>query len=305
MLAGATLCVTSAVSIFAWILPMEKFIDIEKIIAGKNPRLLKWMPGFLLRYVKRILHETDVNEFMAAHGNLRGLDFVNKVLSEFHTTIVVKGLENLPEQGGFYVASNHPLGGFDGLALIHAVAKKRKDVLFLVNDILLNIKSLEELFVPVNKHGTQYALAKIENAYRSEHAVLIFPAGLVSRRQKGKIRDLEWKKSFISKAVQFDKPVVPAYIDGKNSRRFYNIALWRKWFGIKANIEMFYLADEMFRQRNKTITIIFDKPVNPAVFDSGKSHREWAAEMKEHVYLLGKGKPGPFTNKHADNKARH
>jgi 1-acyl-sn-glycerol-3-phosphate acyltransferase len=278
---------------------VEKFIDIEKVIASKNPRLLKWMPGFLLRYVKRILHEADVNAFMRAHGHHRGVDFATTVLSEFHTTVIVKGLEHLPEHGGFIVASNHPLGGFDGLALIAAVAEKRKDIRFLVNDLLLNFKNLEEIFIPVNKHGSQYAFERIEQTYRSEHAILIFPAGLVSRKQDGKIRDLEWKKSFISKATQYQKPVVPAFIDGKNSSFFYNLALFRKKLGIKANLEMFYLGDEMYKQQNKTITIIFDKPVNPAVFDNSKSHREWAALMKEHVYSLGEGKPGPFTNKNS------
>ncbi|HEU4719528.1 MAG TPA: glycerol acyltransferase, partial [Bacteroidia bacterium] len=161
-----------------------------------------------------------------------------------------------------------------------------------------NLTMLNELFVPVNKHGTQHAIEKIEQVYRSDHAVLIFPAGLVSRKQSGKIMDLEWKKSFISKSVQYHRNIIPTYVDGKNSAFFYNLALWRKRLGIKANIEMFYLADEMFRQKNKTITIIFDKPVSPHVFDRSKSHRDWAQEMKKHVYAIGRGEPGPFTLNH-------
>lgn len=273
----------------------EKFIDVEKIIAAKNPKLLKWLPGFVLRYVKRILHEDDINAFFAKHGHRRGLDFVDTVLSEFHTTVEVRGLEHIPEHGGFILAANHPLGGFDGLALMQAVAKKRKDIRFLVNDILLHLKTLDDLFVPVNKHGSQHAISLIEQTYRSEHAVVIFPAGLVSRKQQGKIMDLEWRKSFISKAVQYNKAVIPAFIEGKNSGWFYNLALWRKRFGIKANIEMFYLADEMFKQRNKTITITFGQPVPPSAFTKEKSHREWAAQVKAHVYALGEGKPGPFS----------
>ncbi len=280
----------------------EKKIDVEKIIREKNPRLLKWLPGFLLRYIKRILHEKDVNSFFMEHGHLRGLHFVNKVLSEFNTKIEVKGLENIPEYGGFILASNHPLGGFDGLALMQAVAHKRKDIQFLVNDILLMLGTMDELFIPVNKHGSQYAISKIEETYKSENAVLVFPAGLVSRKQNGKVQDLEWKKSFIAKSIQYNKSIVPAYIDGKNSRFFYNLALWRKRLGIKANLEMFYLADEMYQQQNKTITIIFDKPVHPSRFDTGKSHRELAQLMKEHVYALGEGKPGPFTD--SDNHLR-
>lgn len=273
----------------------DQFIDIEKIIREKNPRLLKWMPGFLLRYFKRILHEKDVNDFMAAHGHLRKLDFVHTVLSEFDTKIIAKGLENIPDTGGFIIAANHPLGGFDGLALMEAVAKKREDIQFLVNDILFTLGTMDELFIPVNKHGSQGASTKIEAAYKSENAVLIFPAGLVSRKQEGKVMDLEWKKSFITKAIQYDKPVVPTYIDGKNSSFFYNLSLWRKRLGIKANIEMFYLVDEMYRQQHKTITITFGKPVQPSVLDQQKSPRELAALMKKHVYALGEGKPGPLS----------
>lgn len=273
----------------------DKFVDIEKIIGSKNPRLLKWMPGFVLRYIKRILHEDDVNAFMREHGHLRDLDFVAKVMEVFNTKVVVKGLENLPTEGGFILAANHPLGGFDGLALMQAVGQRRKDIRFLVNDILLSFGTMDDLFVPVNKHGSQYGKSKIEEAYSSEHAVLIFPAGLVSRKNDGVIRDLDWKKSFIVKAQQYKKAVVPCFIDGKNSSWFYNLSLWRRRLGIKANLEMFYLGDEMFRQRGQTITITFDQPIPSSKFDSSKLPVKWAAQMKDHVYALGAGKKGPFS----------
>lgn len=273
----------------------DQFIDIEKVIASKNPNLLKWMPGFLLRYIKRILHEKEVNEFMRQNGHLRDLEFIDSVLTTFNTKVITKGLENIPEEGGFILASNHPLGGFDGLALMQAVSRRRKDIRFLVNDILLSFKTMDDLFVPINKHGSQHSLGKIEEAYQSEKAVLIFPAGLVSRKQSGLIRDLEWKKSFIAKSLQYRKSIIPTFIDGKNSAFFYNLAMWRKRLGIKANIEMFYLLDEMYKQRNRTITIIFGQPVPPDVFNNSKSHKEWASLMKDHVYQIGEGKTTPFT----------
>lgn len=272
-----------------------KFVDIEKIIGSKNPRLLKWMPGFVLRYIKRILHEDYVNGFMKEHGHLRDLDFVHKVMEVFNTKVVVKGLEHIPAEGGFILASNHPLGGFDGLALMKAVGMKRKDIRFLVNDILLSLGTMDSLFVAVNKHGSQFAKAKIEEAYASDHAVLIFPAGLVSRKNDGMIKDLDWKKSFIVKSLQYKKPVVPCFIEGRNSSWFYNLSLWRRRFRIKANIEMFYLVDEMYRQRDQTITIIFDAPVPCNKFDSSRTPIQWAAQMKEHIYALSAGKKGPFS----------
>jgi 1-acyl-sn-glycerol-3-phosphate acyltransferase len=272
----------------------QKFVDVEKIIGSKNPRLLKWMPGFLLRYIKRILHEDEVNDFMAKHGQLRDFDFIREVLDFMGVKVEVKGLENIPETGGFILAANHPLGGLDGMALMMAVGKKRKDIQFLVNDILLSFGTMDNLFVPVNKHGSQHAKEKIEKAYASGQAVLIFPAGLVSRKNNGMIRDLEWKKSFIVKAQQYKKEIIPCFIDGKNSNWFYNLSLWRRRFGIKANIEMFYLGDEMFRQRDHTITIIFDKPVPSSRFTHAHNPKQWAAKMKEHVYNLGAGKKGLF-----------
>jgi putative hemolysin len=264
----------------------EKFIDVEKIIASKNPGLLKWLPGFVLRWIKRVLHEDELNAFHKAHGHLRNHEFLAKMLSEFDVKVELRGLEHIPANGGFIIAANHPLGGFDGIALMHAVGAVRKDQRFLVNDILMNLTMLQDLFVPVNKHGSQHAADKIEEAYASENAVLVFPAGLVSRKTKEGIRDLDWKRSFIRKSVQYNKVVIPTYIYGRNTSWFYNLALWRKRLGIKANIEMFYLADEMLKQRGKTITIIFGRPIASSTFDSGKSAHHWADYVKSIVYAM-------------------
>lgn len=273
----------------------KKFLDVEKVIGSKNPRLLKWIPGFILRWIKKVLHEKDMNDFMRVHGHLRDFDFIRKVITEFHVTIKLEGIENIPTSGGFILASNHPLGGFDGLALMDAVGNVRKDIRFLVNDILLSFGTMDDLFVPINKHGAQGFIDKIEEAYASEKAVLIFPAGLVSRKQPPHgVLDLEWKKSFISKATQYQKNVVPTYIRGSNTRFFYNLALWRKRLGIKANIEMFWLADEMYKQQGKTITIIFGQPIPYETFDKRHSPRGWANAVKHYVYAMGAGHTEPF-----------
>ena len=171
---------------------------------------------------------------------------------------------------------------------MHALGKYRQDIKFIVNDILLNIKNLEPLFVGVNKHGGQgrRGMEQLEEAYAQDHALLVFPAGLVSRKRKGKIEDLEWKKSFISKAKKHEKDIVPVYIDGKNSSFFYNFARFREFLGIKTNIEMFYLADEMFAQKNKKVTICIGKPISYPYFEGSKSDKQWAEEMKQLVYNL-------------------
>ena len=268
--------------------PKKKHIDIEEVIRSKNPRLLKVLPRFLKNYLKKVLHENDMNLFLDEHGDRTGMDFGNKVLQEMGVMVHVKGLENIPSSGGLVVASNHPLGGLDALALLQMLSKKRTDFKFIVNDILTQFKNLQDLFIGVNKHGTTavQSLAEIDKQYASESVTLIFPAGLVSRKQKGVVRDLEWKKSFITKAKKHKRNIMPVFIEASNSKGFYNLAMWRKRFGIKANIEMLYLIDEMYRQKNKSITIVFGKVLPYELFDKQHTDMEWAQKMKEHVYAI-------------------
>ncbi len=270
----------------------QEFIDIDQIIKKKSKTLYRLTPGFLIRYLKRIIHQDEVNDVLENYQDKMGLDFIECLLTErFPVDIEVKNPEFIPEKGRYIIASNHPLGGFDGLALMHVVGKRRKDIKFIVNDILLELKNLKELFVPVNKHGrnTQESVKIIDSLYRSDQLVLVFPAGLVSRRQKGRIEDLEWKKSFISKAVRYKRDIIPVHIQGRNSDFFYKFALIRKKLGLKFNIEMLYLPDEMFRQKDKKIVITFGKPIPYTNFTKEKTHHEWAQDLKSHVYSLPDG----------------
>lgn len=270
----------------------EKFIDIEKTIASKNPALLKFLPKFLIRYIKRVIHVDEINDAISRNQHLFHLDFVDAAVKEFGVKIKTVGEENIPAKGGVLIVGNHPLGGLDGIALMKVVGSHRKDIHFLVNDILMAVKNYGSLFIPVNKHGRNSPeyMANIEKGYSSEECLIIFPAGLVSRRQKGGIiKDLEWKKSFITKAIKYKKNIVPVFIDGRNSDFFYNLAYWRKKIGIKANIEMFYLPDEMYRQKDKTLTFIFGEPVSYETFTPDKRDEYWAEMMKEHVYALASG----------------
>lgn len=262
-------------------------IDIEKVIHNKNPRLAKALPGFISRYLKKILHQTDINKSLEANKNVNGLDFVRNILKEFNAKINVAGLENLPETGRFIIASNHPLGGLDGLALMHVAGKVRKDIVFPVNDFLLNLPNLQNLFIPINKHGKNIEnLDKLENAFNSDKLILYFPAGLCSRKTKGQICDLEWKKTFITKAIKYNRDIIPVYIDAENSKFFYRLANFRKAIGIKSNIEMLYLVDEMYKQYNKNINIILGEKISVSEFTKEKKNKEWAAYVKQKSYSL-------------------
>jgi len=268
----------------------ENFIDIEKVIASKSPKLLKYLPSFILNYLKRILHEDQLNAIIYKNREAMGSDFATAVLEGFQAKINVINPHLIPTTERYIIASNHPLGGMDGMALISVVGNVRKDVVFPVNDLLLFLPNLKPIFIPVNKVGNNTAQnAKIfQETFSSEKIILYFPAGLCSRKISGNIMDLEWKKTFIAKAKEFQRDVIPVYIDGRNSNFFYNLSNLRKKLGIKANIEMLYLVDEMFNQKGKNINVIFGEPISYKTFDKSKSDKKWAEYMKQIVYDLGK-----------------
>jgi putative hemolysin len=263
-------------------------IDVEQVLYSKNPALRKVVPGFIIRYLKRIVHQDELNEFLKLNGHLKDAEFIEAGLEFFKISYKVYRKENIPASGRYIFVSNHPLGGLDGLVFIYELSKYFNDLKFPVNDILMNITNLSGIFLPVNKHGAQdrEAARKIEEAYASDSQILYYPAGLCSRKKKGIIRDLQWHKSFISKSIQYKRDVVPAYFSGRNSNFFYNLSNFRNFLGIKANIEMLYLVDELFRQKGKEIDLIFGKAIPWQTFDHSKTTPEWAEWVKEKSYEL-------------------
>jgi 1-acyl-sn-glycerol-3-phosphate acyltransferase len=264
-------------------------IDVEKVLDSKNPGLRKRIPAFIISYLKRIVHQEEINAFLREFGNLKDSEFIEAGLRQFEITYKVYGRENLPGVEGRYIfVSNHPLGGLDGLVFIYELSKYYNNIKFPVNDILTNIENLSGIFLPINKHGSQgrEAALKLEEAYSSDCQMLYFPAGLCSRKRRGIIKDLQWQKSFISKAVRHKRDIVPAFFSGRNSNFFYNLANIRKLTGIQANIEMLYLADEMFRQKNKKILLAFGKPIPWQTFDRTRNSLQWADWIRSRSYEL-------------------
>ncbi len=270
-----------------------EYVDIRKAFYSKNPRLAMLLPGFVFRYIERIAHQEYINGFLNLHGHKTGIPFVHAIIDYFGITVDIQGEGNIPSGGRYIFAANHPLGGFDGIVLMHILSKYYDSRLkFLVNDILMNIKNLRPLFIPVNKHGGQsrQALEEMEKTYASDEQVLTFPAGLVSRKVNGRVMDLKWHRNFIRKAVQYQRDVIPVHVSGRNSNFFYNLANLRKALGIKANIEMFYLMDETYKHRGDHLVVHFGKPLSYKLFDSGKTPEEWAYQVKQIVYETG-GRP--------------
>lgn len=238
---------------------MEKFVDVRRLIEGKNPKLLKILPGFVIRWVEKVIHQEDVNEFMNTHKDDDLYSFCEGVVKKFELDLNISGTENIPkEPTPIIFAANHPLGGMDAITIIHLLKDIRPDIKFIVNDLLMAVTNLRERFVGVNKVGKNAveSLQKVEDQFANGTATFIFPAGLVSRKIKGEIRDLEWKKTFVAKAKKYKIPVIPVYIGGGLTNRFYRLANFRKFLGLKFNIEMFFLVDELFKQKNMKIDIL-------------------------------------------------
>lgn len=275
----------------------RNFIDIEKVIASKSEKLARGLPGFIIRYLKRILHQDEINEFLYNNRNKYGIDFVNAVLDYFDINVNVNGFENLPAEGRYVLVSNHPLGGLDGMALMSTISSKRNDFVFPVNDLLLFVPNVRDLFVPINKHGKNVDnIRTFDDAFASDKLILYFPAGLVSRKQKGVIKDPQWKKTFITKARKHKRDIIPVHIGGRNSNFFYNLANLRKALNIKSNIEMLYLPNEMFKQQDKNIPVTFGEPLPINLFDRKKKKDiDWAALAREHIYSLIDNTASPLT----------
>jgi len=268
---------------------MEKFIDVRKLIAEKNPKILKWIPGFVINYIRKIIHEDEVNEFMRINREADPYEFCDACMKKFNITINLYGIEHIPplDQSCIF-AANHPLGGFDAVALISKLKDIRPDITFIVNDFLLSLTNLKPMFVGVNKVGKNAAesLQKVDEQFASDKATFIFPAGLVSRRSKGKIEDVLWRKTFISKAKKYKKPVIPVYIKGRLTNRFYNLASIRSFLGIKFNIEMLFLVDELFKQQDNVMDIRIGELIPADTFDNSKKEKEWSQWVKDKVYAI-------------------
>lgn len=271
----------------------NNLIDLREIFTAKVPKLMKCMPNWLFRKIQKLLHEDDINEILTKYGHLQGVDFINALIADFNLELELKGVDNLMASDRILVASNHPLGGLDGIALIAAVGNHRGKTLTPVNDFLMFVKPLEPIFIPVNKVGSATAdreenIRLFNETFEGDATICYFPFGLCSRKtDDGKIQDLDWKKTFLTKSKAYQRDIVPVHIEGRNSNFFYNLARWRKKLNIKVNIEMAFLVNEFFNQRNKKLTISFGMPIPYQFFDRRFTDAQWAEKLRTFSYQLG------------------
>lgn len=275
----------------AEIIDMEKqneylVLDVSKIFRDKSPSFYKWVPRCLITGIEKLIHQEEMNQFLKTSYKLKGVDFANAVLDLFKAKINLINSQNIPQDDiPYIVVSNHPLGGLDGIALIALFGKYRQDIKFPVNDLLMQISPMQDVFIPVNKHGLQsrQAIIDMENSFAASNLMIYFPAGLCSRKIKGEIQDKEWKDTIFKKALKYKRPIIPVYFDGRNSMRFYNLSKIRTLLGVKFNLEMLFLPDEMYRQTGKTINVVIGEPISVDVL---KQWENPAHQVRQICYGL-------------------
>lgn len=270
----------------------EKTIDIDELLDSKMGRKARWVPRPLVNWLKRIIHQDEVNAYLWESRHLTGTEWLEECVRYLDMTLEIVGVENLPpkDDGRLYTfVSNHPLGGEDGVAL-GAVIGRHYDSRFryLVNDLLMNLPGLAPVCIPINKTGNQSRNfpAMVESGFRSDNHMLMFPAGICSRRRNGEVRDLAWKKTFITKSVEYRRDVVPIHFGGQNSDFFYRLANISDRYVKKVNIAMLFLVDEMYKNVHKTFRVAIGKPIPWQTFDRSRTATEWAQYVQDRVYEL-------------------
>ena len=269
----------------------EKTIDIDKILKSKMGPKAKFVPGFLISWLKRIAHQDQVNAYLWDSRDKVGVEWLEDCMRYLDTTLEIEGKENLPDpnDGRLYTfVSNHPLGGEDGVALGAIIGRHYNGRFrYLVNDLLMNLPGLAPLCIPINKTGKQSRNfpVMVEAGFQSDNHMLMFPAGLCSRKKDGVISDIPWTKTFISKSVQYQRDVVPIHFGGQNSNFFYRLANFSDRF-LPFNLAMLFLVDEMYKNVHKTFRVAIGKPIPWQTFDKSRSPKEWAQYVRSEVYKL-------------------
>ena len=270
----------------------EKTIDINEILKGKMGKKAKYVPYPVVAWLKKIAHQDEVNRFLWDSRELTGTPWLEECVRYLDMTLEFEGEDNLPpkDDGKLYTfVSNHPLGGVDGVALGSIIGKKYDSRFrYLVNDLLMNLPGLAPLCIPINKTGSQSRNfpAMVEKGFQSDNHMLMFPAGLCSRKQNGQIRDLPWKKTFLTKSIEYQRDIVPIHFSGQNSDFFYRLANFSDKYIKKVNVAMLFLVDEMYKNVHKTFKVSFGKPIPWQTFDKSKTPMEWVNYVYDKVYEL-------------------
>lgn len=271
-------------------------VSIKEVIASKNANLLRWLPAFFIKWLEGFVHQDELNYILDKYNGFDGREFAIKAIEEMGSSVETINDQAIPLNGPTLFVANHPMAGMDALCLFAEVGKKRSALHIIANDVLAHIPQFKGYFIPVNKFGksAKDSMIRVDQAYAEKEAMIVFPAGLCSRKIDGKIVDLDWQKSFLTKAVQYGYNIVPVHVNGTNSNRFYRLANWRKFLKIKFNIEMMTLADELFKKKGQTVRLTFGQPIPASIFNKKNLFAE-AQQLKDFVYQLESNPNATFT----------
>ena len=259
-------------------------------MAGKAPRLARWIPRPAIDWLRRTIHEQEINRILENYWELPPQEFIRACFGDWEVSYALEGLEGLDPAGRYLFVANHPFGGMDGMMIADELIERFGDARVVVNDLLMHVEPLRPLWVPVNKHGSQNAAyaRRMEEAFAGDLPVLTFPAGLCSRRERGVVSDTPWRTSFAKKAVASQRQIVPLFVEGRLSDFFYRLSSLRKRLGVKFNIEMLWLVDEMLAQRGRRFRIVAGAPIPPDELLAAGSLREQVAYVRKKTYSLEK-----------------
>ncbi len=279
-------------------------IDVHAVLRQRMPRLPRFLTSPLAKVLARVIHQDELNQLLLHMAQDPGVGAADNALADLGITVALRGQENLPPaERRCIFASNHPLGGLDGLALISSLGHHYQgNIAMLVNDLLMAVQPLQPVFLPVNKYGRQgrAAMQQVAAELQGGKQIATFPAGLCSRRQpNGRIADLQWNKSLVTQAVNSRRDVVPIYFEAQNSGKFYRMAQLRKRLGLKFNYELVMLPGEMFKQRGAHFNIHIGKPIAWSTLDAS-SPREQAQQLRTIAYAMAV--PNSTTTNHTTSQ---
>ena len=277
-------------------------VDVEKALCLKYPSIVYYptvVRNCVIYLLKKLLHQDEINTFLTHGEAYRGFDFVEAVLEYFNFgyTVSNKDKANIPSSGRVIIVANHPLGALDALSLIALIKEIRSDVKVLANDVLMQIEPLQSLLIPIdNLSGTtaKESIKKVYDALENDEALIVFPSGEVSRAHPTGIKDTKWKKGFLKFAQKSNSPILPIFIDAKNSPLFYTFSMIHK------KLSMILLASEMFKKRSKVISFKVGEMIAYKTLQKSElSENTLITLLKKHLYKISKGKKGIFATQTA------
>ena len=264
-------------------------IDIDEVLKAK---VKKKLPKFLVNFLKRRIHQDEINDCIEKAEHPQGVGFFDEALNYLDIKYEVRGAENLDPSRRCIFASNHPIGGPEAL-IMGSVMRRYYGESFRVpvNNILAHFHPLAEFFVRINLGGrqTKEISEGLTRMFESPYQVLVYPAGKCARKEHGKVTEQPWKKMFITQSRKYERDVVPVHMSGYNSKLFMFLTSFSKFIGLKFNIGMFMLVDELFKKQHKTFVITFGKPIPYSSFDKSKTDQQWAESVKQIVENLQEG----------------